>query len=308
MGSESSRYSTGDRGRVVVTGARGFIGSAVVRALEGIGRSPVVVIRPGPTGADATGTAMPKDLTHDDLNDLLDSGDVLVHLAARRPSTFEAREAEAIAEHNYAMDHRIVELCTQREAHLIYASGTSVYGVRPWRGARVETDPVEPTGPYVSEKFAVETLIAGQLATATMLRISSPYGPEQRTRTVLVTFLERAAAGLPLFVDGTGQRQQDFIFVDDVAEAVMAAVRSRAAGVFNIATGRPISMRALADLVVATTGSVSEVRLSGRRDPQEGFTARYSVSRAREDMGWVARTQLADGLVRCARSAPQTKR
>ena len=280
--------------RVIVTGAGGFIGSAVIRALERT-RSPFIALRRRPARGP---TEMQCDLIQDGLTDLITKGDVVIHLAATLPQTFTGIDATGAAVQNSAVDRRVVMDCATRGAHLIYASSTSVYGLGRWADPVTEDHPPDPTGPYAAAKLDTEREIADQaLGQATILRVSAPYGPGSRSRTVMRLFLESAAAGLPLSVHGTGQRCQDFIHVSDVADAFVAAAQRRPAGTFNVVSGQPVSMRELAAAVLAALpASRSSVVFTGEPDTQEGFTAKFSVDRARQVLGWACRISLPVGL------------
>lgn len=293
--------------RVVVTGAGGFIGSAVISALERKRWPFIALYRTTPARGSMTEQ---RDLTRMGLVDLIAKGDVVIHLAATLPRTFTGLEATAAAMQNVAIDRRVVLACARSGAHLIFASSTSVYGLGRWPDPITEDHPPDPVGPYAVAKLETELEIADRSPRfATILRVSAPYGPGSHSRTVMRLFLERAAAGDPLRVHGTGQRRQDFIHVSDVANAFIVAAELRPAGTFNIASGQPVSMRELAaEILAVSPASRSTVVLSGHPDPQEGFTANYSVERACRALGWASKVPLRAGLgdwVRAGIGSPQ---
>jgi UDP-glucose 4-epimerase len=289
------------RVRVLVTGAGGFLGRWVVRGLAEAGHAPVAVVR--------AGGAPPRSAERIEA-DLREPGALLracphppetvVHLAAQLPPAFTGPAADAAGEATRRMDAEVFGACAAWGAPAVYASGTSLYA--PGDGTpRDESAPVAPLGPYLEAKRAGERAGAEALDRAgapfCVLRISAPYGPGQAAATVLRRFVELALAGEPLRFHGSGSREQDFTWAADAAACVEAAVALRAGGVYNVASGAPVTMRELARRVVAAVpGSASEVCPSGQPDPQEGATARFDVRRAARELGWAPRVGLDAGI------------
>jgi nucleoside-diphosphate-sugar epimerase len=132
---------------------------------------------------------------------------------------------------------------------------------------------------------------------ATILRISAPYGPGQRNRTVLRIFIERAISSMDLLYFGTGDRTQDFTSATDVAQAVICSIRRKRGGVFNIAGGNPISMKELAKLVVkCVSGCRSKIVPAGVPDSQESYRADFEILKAKRELGWAPQISLTEGV------------
>lgn len=295
-----------ERPPVWVTGASGFLGGAVCVRLAGGGhavrpvvREPEDVGRLPSSGGKLLREPVVCDLAVDELR--LDGPDAapatIVHFAAEIPTGFEAADLEMVAARNRSIDDNVFALAAAVGAGVVFASSGSVYG--EGRGQLfIEDGPVAPELPYARAKLRSEHEGSARLADAgfAALRISAPYGPRQRSRTVVRHFLSSALAGEDLHYHGTGNRMQDFVFVEDVAEAVARSVPVRHGGVFNIASGEPVTMRRLAELVVEVAGTAARVVASGERDAQEGRTARYSIDAARSALGWEPATPLRRGL------------
>lgn len=286
---------------ILVTGAGGLVGTHVTRALSEKGHSVTALYRKlddGPASQDWH--ALEGDLLKDSTVRMLDSIelDSIIHSAAVLPRQFYGHEAARAAQLNFLMDRRIIELCQRKNCHLLYMSSTSVYGLGTFSNL-TEDASISPIGPYAAAKAESERKMLSELPDqSTIFRVSAPYGPGQRTRTVLWVFVERALANLDLTFDGTGSRQQDFTAASDVGNAVVCALSAKSAnGIFNIAGGNPISTRELAELVLRVIpGTRSKVVASGRSDPQENYRASFDIGKPERILGWRPLVPLEDGI------------
>jgi UDP-glucose 4-epimerase len=294
--------------KILITGANGFIGKVASALLVHRGHTILPIIHP--EDQDTSFTSDCQDVLVADLTQArgIDaaagfSPQVVVHLAAERPESFRGEEVDRVSETNERIDRNVIRFCQESRVSLVYASGTSVYGLKHDR-PMVESDPIDPVGPYVRQKVETEELAQQTLfkhgVSFTSLRICAPYGPGQEARTVMNLFIEKAIEDAPLLYHGSGERRQDFTYVDDVAEAISLAAEGGPGGIFNIATGRPVTMKQLAELVVdSVEGCTSVVQPSGEEDPQEQETALFSIEKARKDLGWEPKTSLKAGLRMC---------
>jgi nucleoside-diphosphate-sugar epimerase len=178
----------------------------------------------------------------------------------------------------------------------VYCSTVAVYG--DVAGAVVdETFTTNPNSPYAIEKLRAELKVREKVRSYAILRICAPYGPAQRHRSVLRTFVEQAVAGEDLKYFGSGLRQQDFLHVHDAALAILRAIERRDLnGIFNVCAGVPVSMRALAQLILKEAGSPRCVSASGSPDPQEDYRARFDTARAASALDWRPTISLTDGV------------
>jgi len=284
--------------RVLITGVGGFLGSTIQACLarknhdvRGVDKSESLLPKYGNLNFQ-------KNLLDDDARQFIASvkPDVIIHGAAILPQSYDSREAVEAAAINKVLDDTIIEYSKKSGCRLLYSSSTSVYGFTD--SLKNEMSPVMPQGPYASAKFDSEMKIQENLANYVIFRISAAYGPGQRTRTVLRIFIEHALKNQDLEIFGSGGRQQDFIYAEDIARAFLQALEiENKVGIFNITSGTPISMRELANLVIKTTpNSKSSLRMSGKPDPQENFRSFFDNGKAKRQLKWIPAVSLEEGI------------
>ncbi len=285
--------------KVLVTGSGGLIGSYAVRTLHQARYEVIALYRKPPVRKEGNPWHMIyTDLLNEESEFVLKTidADVVVHCAAVLPKQFKGEEAIQVADVNRQIDERIIKFCQDKGSTLIYSSSSSVYGSEgfPWN----ENSSVTPWGPYAIGKFETEQKIKKLKNRFVILRINAPYAPEQRSRTVLKIFIERAMDNRNLYYYGNGKRQQDFTAVNDVAQAIACAVsHGTAKGIFNIAGGKPVSMKTLANLVIqCVPKTASKVLPAGQPDPQEEYRAIFDISKAGNILGWAPSASLEQGI------------
>jgi UDP-glucose 4-epimerase len=283
--------------RILVTGALGLVGRAVANRLEADGACVTKVDSITRSGVDVLGIDL--------VNEPWPKGDwaAIVHSAAMLPTTFDGEEAEAASARNRQLDDLAIEESVKCGAHLVYFSSGSVYGDTIGKIV-ANTTPSPKTG-YASQKLASERQIAARHKSASIFRLVAPYGEQQIRSTVLRRFICLALRNDTLRYYGTGNRTQDFLHVDDVAQAVSLAIAQDACGTWPLASGTAISMKQLAERVVELTASASSIEAAGIDDPEEGRNVQYCIERLRTELGFVPVVTLEDGIARWARTLRQ---
>jgi len=282
--------------RIVVTGGAGFIGSHIAAYLRERGFETVAVDSleraSGVERLERAGVPLIKgDVRFTDLP----LADAVVHAAAyisvdeswERPYEYMWNNAAATA--------RVAKRCANMGAHLIYISSAAVYG-EPQRIPISEDHPTRPLSPYGLSKLAGEQIAQMLTPRVAVLRLFNVYGPGQTGpyAGVVTRFLERAREGLPPVIFGDGGQTRDFVHVSDVVKFTEIVVERGATGVFNVGTGRAVSIRELAYMVMKIAG------LDGKpvyAPPRPG-DVRHSVAditRAR-GLGWEPRVRIEDGI------------
>lgn len=297
-------------GTVLVLGGGGFIGRHVVRTLSQTGHAVRAVDR-HQVDNSWDGVEWFRGDVHDPdfLSVVAEGCDVAVLLAAGsapgRPSDSVATEVSS----HVAGTVRTAETCIQRGVRrLVFASsGGAIYGTDSIRPLQEQSE-TNPRSPYGVSKLAVEhylRLIAREKGVTTVsLRIANPYGEGQRANTgqgFVAAAMWHAFAGRPLVMWGDGSATRDFIHIDDVARAFLAACCHRnPPAVVNIGTGQGCSLLKVAQTVEEVTGRKLDITFAPARHGDVHRNV-LDVSRAEERLQWVPLIGLGEGLSRTAR-------
>lgn len=299
----------------LVTGAAGFVGSALVDALLAEGHEVVGVDcftpyyerwRKEANLADARTNGrfrlVEADLRVDDLDPVIDGVDVVFHQAAQPGVRLSWSDGFATYDAcNVLATQRLLEAARRAGVgRVVYASSSSVYGNADAYPVR-ERDLPRPHSPYGVTKLAGEHLCGLYAANhglpTVALRYFTVYGPRQRPDMAFHRLIEGALAGRPFPLYGDGSHVRDFTYVGDVVRAnVLAATADVEPGtVVNVCAGGSTALRDVIEAVGEAVGTPVPVE---RHPEQPGDVARTggSFAAARRLLGWAPETSLAAGI------------
>jgi nucleoside-diphosphate-sugar epimerase len=297
-------------GRLLVTGASGFIGASLVRRLVAAGRAVHVLLRPGPPPARLAGLEG-KYVTH--YADLRDGDAVrtavvscqpetVYHLAAHGTRPGQSDRTAILASNFLGTAHLLDALDGHNYRAFVHAGSSSEYGPmdRPMR----EDDPPRPRTDYGVAKAAATLLCQAQAhrgRPVVTVRIFSAYGPfEDPNRLASAVMAACLSGDLPRVTQGDQPR--DWIYVDDVLDLlVAAAVTPRVeGGVLHAGTGRRQSVRDLVEAIVAACPVGHRPPIYGACPPRPDEPAVWvaDVTRTTALTGWAPRVGLAEGTRR----------
>ena len=292
--------------RAVVTGGAGFIGSHVVEALLARGDEVHVVdnLATGRRENLPDGVTLHEHDIREELGELFTGirPERVVHLAAQADVGTSVERPRLDAEVNVLGTLNVLEAARPHGAAVVFSStGGAIYG--ECEQPATEDSARLPLSPYGTSKLAGEEYLAtwkrlhGTAHVA--LRFGNVYGPRQLAKLeggVVAIFMDRLRAGETATIFGDGEQVRDFVYVGDVVEAVLAAGEAPA-GTYNIGTGRGTSVNELWETCTRVAGGGREPEHAG---PRAGDLRRSVLDpgRAREALGWEARTSLEEGLRR----------
>jgi UDP-glucose 4-epimerase len=197
----------------------------------------------------------------------------------------------------------ILEAARQEEiARVVYGSTVWVYGNSPVEGELDEDSAIAlPSHLYTATKIAGEMycrsyneLYGGE---HTILRFGIPYGPRARPAAVVPAFVLRAQRGEALTIAGDGRQTRQFVYVEDLADGVVAGLLPAAADrVFNLVGEEEVSVRQIADTVRELVAPVPLVH--GPERPADVHIGHISGARAATELGWRAETPFEEGVRR----------
>jgi UDP-glucose 4-epimerase len=292
----------------LVTGGAGFIGSHLVDHLLNEGRRVRVL--------DSFEVGRRENLAHHSGHarlevveaDVADSAavdeacrsvDRIFHLAARADIVPSIQLPEIYFHANVAGTFAILEAARKHSVRrFVYAASSSCYGV-PKMFPTPEDAPIDCRYPYALTKYLGERMVLHWAQVyglpAVSLRFFNVFGPRARTSgtygAVFGVFLAQLLANRPLTVVGDGEQTRDFTFVSDVVEAMLVTADSGStAEVYNVGTGRPVSVNEL----VHQLGAPPTVNLPKR--PGEPDCTWADITKIETDLGWHPRVAFPEGV------------
>ena len=298
------------RRSALVTGGAGFIGSHLVDRLVQENYRVVIV--------DDLSTGKLKNLNHDatfhhmsitqpTFPDVLnrERPDLVFHLAAQSSVPRSVKDPILDNEVNVLGTLRLLE--TSRRAgveKIIYSStGGALYG-EPEVVPCPDDAPVRPISPYGMSKYMAEQYLdfysRQYRLNFTTLRYGNVYGPRQDPfgeAGVIAIFISAMLEGKRPRIFGDGNQTRDFVCVDDIVNANIAAIHRGHRKALNIGTGQLTSVNQLIDMLKEIIG----FRWDAEHGPaRAGDVYRISLdcSRAERELAWIPKTDLAEGLAR----------
>jgi len=290
----------------VVTGGAGFIGSTLVDALVERGDEVHVVddLSSGRREQVAAAARLHVLDVREPLADALADArpEVVFHLAAQIDVRRSVADPVADAATNVLGTLQVLELARAHDAQVVFAStGGAIYG--ECEHPATEAAERRPVSPYGTSKLAAEEYLAAWNrlygTSHVALRLGNVYGPRQDPHGeagVVAIFLSRIRDGQQGTIFGDGSQTRDYVFVQDVVRAFVAAVGADG-GVFNVGTGIETSVRELWQGCTEAAGLGAE---AAQAESRLGELQRSSLDagRAERTLGWRPEVDLPAGLRR----------
>ena len=317
-----------------MTGASGFIGSALAVRLAATGRRVRgIYLRGGPEDRmrrlAAAGVRLQRhDLSHDHgARAALAGASMVVHCAG---AVSDWGTRAHFRRHNEELSARLCRAeAAARCRRLVHAGSAAVHGFGPHRGTTEDGPFYPPVNPYQESKLAAERSVRALMAGAVVLRLGNVYGPDDTTSFYRI--LQAIDRGLPAFIDA-GRRLTCPVYVDDVARAFELALEVEAAAgeVLLVTGGERVRWRQLLQHAAALLGrapprwpvpawlalpaahvierawravpAAGEPPLTVYRVAQTSHDYHFSIARARAVLGFRPAIDYREGIDRTVRA------
>ena len=313
---------------ILITGGRGFLGSALVEGMkriyrtarDGGGAYPAAfwryalfdvpahtIIWPDPWNLMASKNSEGRGL--DDLDNWVKRADVVVHAAAMANLNDVSADPEKGRRINVEGTRNVAEACKRNDRFLIYISTCCVYGEAGY-GAEPATEKTEPkpTEEYARQKLEGEKEIERIMGPVMRLPVDGPawavarlgtfYGPGMRDALFNAKALRAAKNQGHLDIHGSGLATRRYVYIDDVVEALLTMIHDRPAmGIYNICGDAEISV--MDTISVAERVSGTRIAWCENRD-RNGQIQRQNISNATAvtHLGWRPHVSYEEGMRR----------
>jgi UDP-glucose 4-epimerase len=288
--------------RVLVTGGGGFIGSHVVDKLMAKGLTPRIFdLSASPYHSPLEVETFTGSITDPSNLDLaMRECDAVIHLAAVADVGHVLADPVLAEEVNTRGTLQVLEAaCRAKVGRVVYGSTTWVYSDCPEQEVDEETAIPAPRHLYTATKLAGETYCAGYSELYdlefTILRFGIPYGPRARAAGVVAKFTDLSFEGKALTIAGDGSTTRSFIYVEDLADGIVAALAPAAARrTYNLSGDEITTILEIAEAVQENVDTCEITHTPPRPGDFPGKT--ISNQRALDELGWKAETPFKDGV------------
>lgn len=306
-------------GKVLLTGAAGFIGSATARQLRDIGHEVV--------GVDSLNDAYdPKIKTHrleslrtipgfefleGDIEDrrFLSSVfsdhdfDIVVNLAARAGVRYSMENPSVYLQTNAQGTLNILENMVEKGIKKIVLASTSSLYAGHEIPFNEEMAVNRPLSSYAASKKAAEMLCHSfhhlNGIDTTILRYFTVYGPAGRPDMCIFRFIRWIDEGTPITLYGDGEQTRDFTYVEDIARGTCDAMKDLGYEIINLGGGmKPVSLLEVIKKIEELFGKEAKLDIQ-ESHPADISETRADVRKAKEVLGWEPKVSLEEGLERC---------
>jgi len=296
---------------VLVTGAGGFIGSRVVKALLHCGARVRALIGPAAQHGQRLDVGSLENVTADisdiaAIEQITKGVHTVVHMAGPPSVASSFDHPTAFAQTHVVGTATILDCCRKaRITRFVYISSAEVYG-RPRSDVVTENHPIAPRSPYGAAKAGAEHFVhvfsMNFGISSVIVRPFSVYGPGATSNGVVPTILRMAQCEEMVVLRDLAP-VRDYCFVDDVADAIVRACTALMAGVatINVGSGIGVSVGELARTVLRVVGRsipIREDRRINRPSNSENYRLIADRKRAAELLGWQPKTDLETGIQR----------
>lgn len=285
----------------LITGGAGFIGSHLVERLLAEGHRVRVIGRPSVKFDKNLAAVLHHDNIIIDQRNLLDipsedtifqGVNMVFHLASFTDQIASKKKPEMFINANTQTLTKVLEAARIHHFKIIYTSSAAVYGKAQWPTS--EDQPAKPIDPYGVSKWLGELILQSWNKFYNIpylsFRIFNGYGPRMSGVGVFGVFLKKIMEGKPITITGDGSAQRDFIYIDDIVDALLSGAQNSKSGLtYNIGTGILRTVKELATILGADIEYIAP-----RLEEPPVYCA--DISKIKHDLGWSPKISLEEGV------------
>lgn len=263
--------------KIIISGASGFLGSHILQMLQNLEYDLVAVSRQKKEGFYHSSNYM-------DLPD----GDILIHLAETNLRNItNNKKDDAYQTNKNLLDH----INSKKYEKVIYASSAAVYGDKITK-PRKENELISPYDEYSRIKIFSENFLNNNRNI--IFRIANVFGPRMSKYNVVSDIIKQINND-SIILNST-ESTRDFIYISDVVNAFLLGIKSDASGIFNLGSGKSISVGSLAKEILAVYGKkntkiISKYKNLPLSNIQLDITHIYNI------IGWYPETSIETGIL-----------
>jgi UDP-glucose 4-epimerase len=261
--------------KILVTGGAGFIGKHLVRSLLEKGYLITIFDNFSNSTKDSIShivnigaKVIEGDITRpNEISNAVKGQDVVIHLAAKISVSESIINPAEIFQVNVNGTRNVLDACDKNQIKkLIVASSAAVYGEGPPNVKLTEESETNPISPYGESKLKMEQDIAEFTSKHNInyiiLRFFNIFGVGQSKEYagVISKFIEKIRQDRPLEIFGDGMQTRDFVAIEDVINSIHNAISHSKSGTYNIASGKVVTIKELAEMILSISGKKLEIR------------------------------------------------
>ena len=296
--------------RIFITGGAGFIGIHLCKKLLELNHDVTVYdnfsnsLRENfDSKINQKATVISGDIL--DISKLVTSmqnHEIVIHLAAQISVPESVKNPKLTFDVNVNGTHNVLESCKKNKiSKIIAASTAAVYQNVSEKTILNESSVTEPSSPYGSSKLEMENMINDFTQThnvnAIILRLFNVYGIGQSPEYagVITKFLSDIKSNNSLTIFGDGSQTRDFVHVNDVVSAIILSIDSSNFGLYNVATGKSVTILDLAHLLIEQSKKKLDVVFEEQQKGDIKFS-HASISKINQNLAFFPEYAIADGL------------
>jgi len=229
----------------------------------------------------------------------LENIDYLLHFSSEMAELFSSLLKNAM--HSVNLNLKGIIQLLKFLPHLdgiLYASSIGVYGIPKYLPIDEEC-PTNPVTFYGCGKLGAEKYLKlfsnTHSVPLTIMRYSSVYGPRNRTKRALPTFINLALEDKPIILHGNGDTFNDFIYISDVIDATKSGILRNQSEIYNVGSGIKCTVLQLAQKIIEITNSKSQIKYSNKSSDYDYV---FDISKAKNNLGFFPKVSIEEGLMK----------